>query len=631
MVRIAGKRPVLLSASAIVASYHFDWADFRDLDRWIPVLEAGVLTERCSLSTMDELDACAGLLAALIFRRPASAALPKLATRVLRLLEGPGDTNRRMTAAALLLSYCYLAGDVDIPERVRVIADRLLARPEATPYAVAFWHGRLALHFWRTHQWEDCAAANYECTRHCEEHGFGALMTWCYLNQIYLDTLNEDVRGMEKTLGRMRASAKLGRIQDQYFVAMFGASVAFYREQFPRALSICRHAVKLADRSGNARMAMAGRSWLACALAHTSQVDEIETVIDEARTMLVGTPFLALRSQFSLTEAFVAIKQGDKTQAHEIIRKIFSDARAREDLSEFIPLGRHVLTAVCKEALRVGIHADEAREIAQRFNLGNDDYSLEAWPWRLRIHTLGRFTLTIDNQLPPSTGKSPVRLREILQRLVVAGRSRINAAVLAEEIWPDLEGDAAARNIEVAISRLRKLLGVSNAVIFQDQRVTLNTRCCWVDVWAFHDMTARASSASNLDKEGMLRALIALYAGHFLESEGDPSWLHCYREAARARWRTTAEDLGHCLEADQRTTEAMIHYSQIIERDPVAEEFYRRQMRLQLQIGNHVGAEETYRRCRNALATKFAVEPSPSTEAIYKEVRHTFKTSTARA
>ena len=54
-----------------------------------------------------------------------------------------------------------------------------------------------------------------------------------------------------------------------------------------------------------------------------------------------------------------------------------------------------------------------------------------------------------------------------------------------------------------------------------------------------------------------------------------------------------------------------------LELDPLAELFYRRQMRALFRQGNHAEALATYRRCRKVLASSLGVMPGQKTVQLY--------------
>ena len=66
---------------------------------------------------------------------------------------------------------------------------------------------------------------------------------------------------------------------------------------------------------------------------------------------------------------------------------------------------------------------------------------------------------------------------------------------LIDALWPDAEGDAAHFALTSAIHRLRRLLGREEAIIRQDNEVSLDDRYCWVDVWAVERLLARAEAS----------------------------------------------------------------------------------------------------------------------------------------
>ena len=104
----------------------------------------------------------------------------------------------------------------------------------------------------------------------------------------------------------------------------------------------------------------------------------------------------------------------------------------------------------------------------------------ERWPWPVRVRTLGRFEIEVDGVPLRHEGKAPQRPLDLLQALIARG-GRAPVAWLADALWPQSEGDHANDAFEVALRRLRKLLGHADALRLSGGELALDPACVWVD------------------------------------------------------------------------------------------------------------------------------------------------------
>src|SRR4030095_3427609 len=80
------------------------------------------------------------------------------------------------------------------------------------------------------------------------------------------------------------------------------------------------------------------------------------------------------------------------------------------------------------------------------------------------------------------------------------------------------EAAAARVALASALHRLRGLLGREQAILRQEGRLSLDSRHCWVDVWALGRLLGRAETAASHPQ--LIRQAAGLYRGAFLD-EGE--------------------------------------------------------------------------------------------------------------
>jgi len=246
-----------------------------------------------------------------------------------------------------------------------------------------------------------------------------------------------------------------------------------------------------------------------------------------------------------------------------------------------------------------------------------------ARPAPIRINALGGFELTIDGVAFASGTKPQRRPLDLLKVLLVTNGSSAGVAELADKLWPDSDGDTARNSLQVAVHRLRRLLGRDAAVVVQDRKVCLDHELCAVDLWTFeHDAQhliytyPEASSFAAKAAE-----ILRLYRGHLFAHEADQAWMLAPRERLRRLWLGLVRRLGDHHELHGECDRACELYQRAVDLDPLAEEVYRRLMRCQQRAGESAEAIHTYRRCREQLVTVLGVAPSAETERLYHTLR----------
>lgn len=248
---------------------------------------------------------------------------------------------------------------------------------------------------------------------------------------------------------------------------------------------------------------------------------------------------------------------------------------------------------------------------------------IEARPAPIRIRALGGFDLSIDGVAFASGVKPQRRPLDLLKVLLVSNERSVGAAELADRLWPDSDGDTARNSLQVAVHRLRRLLGREQAVVVQNRKVCLDHALCAVDLWTFEReaqllMLACADGPSFAQRAG---ETLRLYRGHLFAQEAEQAWMLAPRERLRRLWLALVRRLGDHHEAHGDEDRACELYQRAVDLDPLAEEVYRRLMRCQQRAGEPAEAIHTYRCCREQLVAALGVAPSAETERLYHTLR----------
>jgi DNA-binding SARP family transcriptional activator len=277
-------------------------------------------------------------------------------------------------------------------------------------------------------------------------------------------------------------------------------------------------------------------------------------------------------------------------------------------------LFRQVLPTMCAEALSAGIEPDYVRTLIRGLDLRPPSQDDEAWPWPVKIYTLGRFEIFHDGRLLEFPHKAPRKQLLVLKALLAFGGRDVPARRVTDAIWPDEDGDASFRARGVNLARLRTLLGSQDAITMSDERISLNCERCWWDARVFDRMSPK-------DGTGTLDAdLIALYGGSFLAGDSDQPWSVQLRERLRARFVQHLQRRAAQLEKQGAWANAATLYARGIETEDLAEELYQGLMRCHRELGRPAEGLAVYRRLRQILSVVLGIAPTAQSDALYRSL-----------
>ena len=246
------------------------------------------------------------------------------------------------------------------------------------------------------------------------------------------------------------------------------------------------------------------------------------------------------------------------------------------------------------------------------------------------IFTLGRFSLLTNGQPADLGRKVPKRPLELLKAIIAQGGREISLSRLTSLLWPDVDGDQATRSFDTTLHRLRKILSQDRALVLRDGKLSLDSRYCWVDVWAFERLLGEArrllrnTAASNQAclLEGLTENLLALYQNHFLINEEVTGWSVSMRERLRHKFIHHLMEVGRFWEARGCWEQAIECYRKGIDVDDLVEVFYQRLMNCYLNTDRLSEGMSVYRRCRQTLSIMLSLQPEPETESLYLALRN---------
>ncbi|MDO9456188.1 BTAD domain-containing putative transcriptional regulator [Nocardioides sp.] len=327
-----------------------------------------------------------------------------------------------------------------------------------------------------------------------------------------------------------------------------------------------REALVIAERTGNAQIAVPATSGLARALV-VDDVDEalglVKRALDQPAAVGQVDPLLAAgwvclaignrddAGEFSRLAVREAGRRHDArglAEALELQSLLITGPRALDLLDEAGTLWRSTANAVgiaTNQALRARATGDTVQEQAARRRLRalgvRDDATRIAGPLqalgtadraRVSIRTLGAFAVLCDGEPVPASAWQSRKSRDALKILAGKRGRPITRDALAEHLWPDSDG--SGNRLSVVLSTLRSVLDPKKAqpsdhyLRADREAVRLDTDHVEVDAVVFTQTATSALRALRSGDHGEhtepgtveeLERAAAMYTGHYLEDD----------------------------------------------------------------------------------------------------------------
>lgn len=399
-----------------------------------------------------------------------------------------------------------------------------------------------------------------------------------------------------------------------------------------RAVVLAQKSTQLTEEFGLIFPASDCRVLLAFSLLETGNRQEAEKQLESISRYASQTQSMFLEHRYNLLAAHFAFMEGNDDAGRAFLARAMTMGR-RKGFATMVNFWQPaMMSGLCAKALEAGIEVAYVRDLIGKLHLlpGDSAAEIDSWPWPVRIMTLGRFEILKDGKILEFTGKAPHKILMLLKALIACGPSGASEEQLADLLWPDAEGDAALKTLEISLYRLRKLLGGNRMIRLSEGRITLAAECCRVDAHTFAELLDRAEEILAIPRgmasagpgklaEGVRLLELAgrLYNGAFVDGSTEP-WALSYRERLRGRFIRAITLLGAHYELQKQFPEAISLYGKGLEIEEGAEPFYRGLMRCHLALGRRSEAIAVYRRCTTTLASVFGVKPSPEMDALLK-------------
>lgn len=606
----------LLAASAVAQSMYLEAAEFKQLDRWLPVMQE-ILDEAIEFpSPAAELQAYSGMLIAIVFGHPGHRLSNRCASKIMQLMVEPIDANQRVTAAAAMILYSLYTGEFRLARLLEEKIRPVLAAPELTPLNAAYWYCYLGWLAINDHMIERGHAAFGRAEEIAERERFPAVLTLAYTGRSGLLR----VGNVDYWLERAQPSTDLAR---PYDIAHYLGNLCYRaadRGNWESAVEMGEKTLSYLQHTGTLYQRLIWGVPTSWGLAELGHYDEAQKHIENSEALIERTGAHCYRALVTLTRANIARTQRNESEYNRLLAEGFGEA-ARDYAA-----GRYIFwmptcgaPRLCADALALGIEPAFVRRYIREYPLTAPSDAPDNWPWPVRVRTLGRFDINVNDEPVSFSRKQPRKPLALLKAMIALGETNVPVQKVIDALWPDEDGDAAEHAFEVALLRLRKLLVVPEVIRREDRILTLNPEQVWTDVRAFEVLAARLPEAVGEQAfEQHAQRALSLYHGNFLGADIDGAWSVSRRERIRSQFVQLVSCAGGRSETRQDWDAALRWYSKGLEIDDLAEDFYQGAMRCYLALRRRSDGLRAFQRLRQALSINLGVPPSPSSEALHR-------------
>lgn len=516
----------MLTAASIVTGFYFEYVDWAPADIWINRL--GELIEGSSgyPSLELELTVYSAMLYGIAIRRPSHPLLRKCIERTMALLSENVDVNHRMLAGlAITGPVSCMLGAFDLFDKVRRLLSPVLSDERLTELNRACWHMTTGCKLYMNAEGEIAAAeleraarlSNEFNLRHIEflSRFFHCLHAVCFF----------DLDIARQRYDLLHRNVDTSRPLERTYLLWAEGMIACIAGEAEAALESIRAAQSITESIGSPAHVLIGLVLHGAPLVLSGKHEEAETIALQGLRFAETSSVHTWDNCFLLLKAWVCHLRGDVSTARDFIEQAL--AKSRDGTGPYMRWLLQGCRTMLTEALRQDIDPTHVRALLGKCRYAPDDPILENWPWQIRIRTLGRFEVEVNGRRLEFGRKVPKRPLALLQCLIALGGQEVPEHRLADDLWPDADGDEAHGRFALTLHRLRQLLGDHDSIRLQGGKVSLDTTKVWVDAFALEKIlsgnSATVAASSALD----------LYRGDFLASEPEEPWMLAFRDRLR--------------------------------------------------------------------------------------------------
>ncbi len=621
-----GEAAGMFLAWSAVIMLHQSESNHVPLDRWIAELE-GLMQEAPKFPSEEiEEQVSAAMLLAVTMRRPHHPNGPHWAQRALLLARRRSNPAFRALTAFNWFLYHVELGDFAKAALVVDEMQSLMRSRDASP--------AVAVNASMTVVWYESLFVRGSYRRSVSEMlVLAQSMGMFYASKnialgggVIGALSNGDIETAEAWLTEMRKDLPLLGVGFRGWYHRFSVELALLREDVGLAVGHQPEMLSLAVRGGMPLQELTALLLSALVFSACKQREEASAHLyrayEIAQTM--RSPYVEFMAR--TVEAHIRFDNGEEARGLESLQIAMQVGRKSGFVNSQVWIPK-IMAGLCVKALAHGIETEYVQMLVRKRKLVPEEppVDIQAWPWPVKVFTLGHFEILKDDKPLQFSGKVQRKPLALLKALIAFGRRNVREEELLDLLWPDADGDAARIALNSAIHRLRRLLGYEEAIIRGDNELSLDERYCWVDTSAIGHLLNRAESALSQGQSQQMIRLVQraaeLYRGAFLGGDADLPPASSIGDRLRRRLLTHIFKAGQNFEKLKQWLEAVNFYEKGFIIDPCAEDICCGLMASYHRLGRPAEVLSIYNQHREALANRLEISPSEKTQTLFEELR----------
>jgi len=522
--------------AGIIESFYYQWDDFTQVDPWLDELERLQRDSPAHKWPLVEVRVVYAVVIVIGFARADRHDHVAWVERAWRLWHSSRDLQVRGPMMTCLGLYYFWKADA---AKLRPFLPdlRQFAAAEALDPFI-----RLQAHWILSCQWiiGDLTEAE-EWIRQAlalsERVGVRIFDGFFYSCGTAICQIRDEVEGAARYTELLRQTLVPSRRVDLSLNLFYAAWLGQRRGDNRGAAALLEQALEIADRSNAGHARSVVQASLAEALTPLGNSAKAMALIEAAEKYAADSNNGMLMFICRLARAWDALRNHDMTACEPLLRAAFRHGRDH-DFTLYPGWLAPKMSELCSCAIRFGIELDYTSRLIRLRRLVPDAGAamLKDWPFPVKIHALGHFTVLLDDQPVTFSGKTPKKSLELLMSLIAFGGRHVSERTLAAALWPRAADPTQA--LATTLHRLRKLIG-DEAIERQDGKLSLSPRHVWVDVWTFEHGLSALNAACKAGESASLaplsEQLISLYGDGFLAGNSAAAWAQPIRAKLHAK------------------------------------------------------------------------------------------------
>jgi LuxR family maltose regulon positive regulatory protein len=620
---LADPSGLYLSWSAIIDTFCYEWKDFRPLDGWIKELGRVRKTYPVYPSREIEERVVSAMFGALVFRQPQNPQLPSWEERVREIIFRPAESASKIIIGNNLVFYYLWTGAY---ARARVVLESLSgAFDKGGPDLPGImWCIVNALYNFHVSSYGESLSWVDKGIKASDESGIQLLKARLFgLGSLSSLMGQRDIKEAEKYSSGMSEAVNRTNAFDLIFYHQQASRIALAKKEMSGALENIQVASRYAEKLGAPFLLALTEAIFSYYLVESGEAAEAKKHLDRLKRLARETSSSLLENIRLMTEGLLFLNAGKE---RECLRSLAASLALGEKygirfLTFNLPESSARLLTI---AVKAGVEPGFTRDLIRANALVCPDPEIEAWPWQLKVRTLGSFEVWKEEEKIQFTRKAQQKPFDLLKIIITLGGRAVGERAVTDMLWPEAEGDAAHSAFATTLHRLRQLVGGDKVLELKNGKLTLDGARCWVDTWAIEAVLKRAEGLLKAGcAEGALKDIdsaMELYRGDFLASESDTAWTAQARDKLKERICKVLLEGAGALVSSGKAEKAASYLQSGMAIDECSEGLCRKLLEVHRDRGQTREALALYENFRRSLSAKFGMEPAPATRAIIKEL-----------